>query len=197
MGVRCYHPLSTLENDLIPTMVQHNPSSYVRAGGVPTLLCPWCYTDQPETFAANRPSILQHMNSLFPKDLPLQSYKEKCLPYPLLQLTPQVDTLTHTKFTNIHNMCPIKNLLTKRSTRNLRDPALSPYPPNIFPFKPESEAEIRHESISDFIEPQRKSKRESEKSLKSKRDSKIVLPPRLHPPPLPLSSHFSTFCPIN
>ena len=82
-------------------------------------------------------------------------------------------------------MCPIKNLLTKRSTRNLRDPALSPYPPNIFPFKPESEAEIRHESISDFIEPQRKPKRESEKSSKSKRDSKIVLPPRLLPLPLP------------
>ena len=127
------------------------------------------------------------MNSLFPKDLPLQSYKENCLPY--LYVCFSIDPSTrhsNTKFTKIHNMCPVKNLLTKRSTRNLRDPALSPYPPNIFPFKPESEAEIRHESLSDFIEPQRKPKRESEKSSKSKRDSKIVLQPRFVPLPQPL-----------
>ena len=85
-------------------------------------------------------------------------------------------------------MCLIKNLLAKRSTRDLRNPALSPYPPNIFPFKRESEEEINYDSKWDF-KPKRKSKRESKHGSKSERKSPRVIPPRLPLPPRPASSH--------
>ena len=88
-------------------------------------------------------------------------------------------------------MCLIKNLIAKRSNRNLRNPALSPYPPNIFPFKRESEGETNYESIWD-LSPKRESKRESKHGSKSKRESAIVLHPPSPPPPSP-SPSISTY----
>ena len=80
-------------------------------------------------------------------------------------------------------MCPIKHLLAKRSERNLRNPALSPYPPNVFPFKRESEGETNHELSWDFS-PKRESRREPNHGSKFKRESAVVRQPRLLPFPL-------------
>ena len=49
--------------------------------GSPNALRSWCYTKLQGKFAPDRPNILQLVNSLFPEDLSLQSYKEICLPY--------------------------------------------------------------------------------------------------------------------
>ena len=101
---------------------------------------------------------------------------------PHLELTHQLDTLT-LKSSKVNNMCLIKNLLAKRSTRDLCNLALSPYPPNIFPFKPESEGETTYESEWDFS-PTRESKSEPKRGSKSKCESVRVLPPRLLSLPL-------------
>ena len=74
-------------------------------------------------------------------------------------------------------MCLIKDLLSKRSTRDLRNPALSPYPPNIFPFKRESEGETNHE-LDGYSKSEREPKREPKDGSKSKCESVRVLPPR-------------------
>ena len=125
---------------------------------------------------------------------------------PHSELTPLLNTHSNTKFATSHKMCPLKNLLSKRSTRNLRsirnlrDPALSPYPPNNFPFEPLiSEGETNpNDAICEALEavglafgsssePKDKPKREPKfGSKRTKRDTERVLQiPILLPPSLP------------
>lgn len=94
---------------------------------------------------------------------------------PSFELTSQFDTLTQIR--QNHSMCPIKNLLTKRSTRDLRNPnSLSPFPPDLFPPTYQSEGEIGR-GLQRDLKPKRESKRESNRGFKSKRQSVRVQPP--------------------
>ena len=128
---------------------------------------------------------------------------------PHSELTLLLDTHSNTKFAKNHKMCPLKNLLSKRSTRNLRsiknlrDPALSPYPPNNFPFKPlyndgetnpdDAICEALEEAFGfgSSTEPKGKPKREPKfGSKRTKRDTERVLQTPLLLPPFPFPFPF-------